>query len=34
MTLAITRWVFHERIHRYQGWGMALVVISVLLLLQ
>lgn len=34
MTLAITRWVFHERIHRYQAWGMALVVISVLLLLQ
>lgn len=34
MTLAITRWVFHERIHRYQGWGMVLVVASVILLLQ
>jgi drug/metabolite transporter (DMT)-like permease len=34
MTLAITRWVFHERIHRYQAWGMVLVVASVLLLLQ
>ncbi|WP_028671984.1 DMT family transporter [Saccharospirillum impatiens] len=34
MTLAITRWVFHERIHTYQAWGMVLVVASVLLLLQ
>lgn len=34
MTLAITRWIFHERIHRYQAWGMALVVVSVVLLLQ
>jgi len=34
LTLAITHWVFRERIHRYQGWGMALVMISVLLLSQ
>ncbi|MEP4547011.1 MAG: DMT family transporter [Saccharospirillum sp.] len=34
MTLAITRWVFHERINHYQGWGMVLVVTSVILLLQ
>ena len=34
LTLAITRWIFHERIQHYQAWGMALVVASVVLLLQ
>lgn len=34
LTLAITRWVFHERIHQYQAWGMMLVVVSVILLLR
>jgi len=33
ITLAITRWVFRERIHRHEGWGMALVLVSVVLLL-
>ena len=33
ITLAITHWVFRERIHKHEGWGMALVLVSVLLLL-
>lgn len=33
ITLAITHWVFRERIHRHEGWGMALVLVSVVLLL-
>lgn len=33
ITLGITHWVFRERIHRHEGWGMAMVLLSVVLLL-